>query len=148
MSIVLSSIYNSLVRTSVPLEATYVLNLIALSDFNFYLTGSRANPFTVDFPPEADFDFFTVDDSEVEKFLADCRFRREPEPRYPLIFRSLQDIVGVFKHPDVPVHIQLIHDVEKKLKIQNRLFGNIWFWNLDKLNRARVWEYSYSLTKF
>ena len=94
------------------------LHALENSTFNFYLTGSR---FFGTERARSDWDFFTQESEEVEKFLLKNDFKLHNETKYS---DSMTSKVYRYKNQ---IDVQLVTNTEKKLAIQRSFFlaGNV-----------------------
>ena len=95
-------------------ETYYVIQAFRESEFSFYLTGSR---FFGNHTTDSDWDFFTKNALSVRRFLVDYGFKEESS--------SYRDrvVAVVYKHIKLPIHVQLVHDVNKKILAQHLIKG-------------------------
>jgi hypothetical protein len=115
-----------------------VLSLLQDSTFNFQLTGSRyfntANE-------NSDYDFFVQYSYEVRNFLAGNSFDEKWHD-----YGDDPEIEVVFQHRYVPVHIQLVKNFDRKMKVQSALFISGASNHLkDKLLAKFIWNLGFHL---
>lgn len=121
-------------------EETTILNKLENSQFEFYLTGSRAGLNQV--TSKSDWDFFTHNATNVEQFLRDIGFKRsstsyKDDPQIATVYRYTTDT----SHIDV----QCVAEFEKKVRIQNALKKSQALYGLTKAQARGVWRAMYEL---
>ena len=104
------------------------------------MTGSR---FFGNHTEQSDYDYFTNDSKEVYHYLRTLGFELSGDlvdlPNY-------QDKLtrSVLIHKKDNIHIQLVYDAERKIKIQNFIKNNPELLkllkNTNKLNRSKIWD--------
>lgn len=118
---------------------TCVLNVMNLSDHYFHETGSRHFGHA---SLQSDWDFFTEDSPEARKFLENLGFKEVPGGY--LTTRDQTDdptIATVYHHPRANVHVQLIWDMDLKIKAQEVIEKNkLIRYNMTKFQKADVWK--------
>ena len=86
------------------------------SPFRFFITGSRS--VGIHDNEKSDYDFFVSHSLMVERFLEELGFvRLDNEPYYPKN-DTLQELVCIYRHSDLPIDVQLVENADKKWQIQ------------------------------
>ena len=114
-------------------EAAWTLH--RTTGYFFVVTGSRFFGLQT---PESDWDFFTEDTGLVRQFLIRSGFKMN-ETSYSYD----KSIKAVFEKDNV--HVQLIDDVLKKIKIQNKLFSTFRLLKPNKVQARWLWKLAYDI---
>jgi len=106
------------------------------SEFTFYLTGSR---FFGNVTEKSDWDFFVKDSPEVREFLESICFSYEYQGNSGYKDAFLTTVM----YSRIPrgIHVQLINEVELKVKVQNYLKDFPWD-SIPKENRDAIWDWA------
>lgn len=115
---------------AVVMETAKILMYLDSCAFKFYLTGSRFFGNTTQF---SDYDFCVEYSSEVETFLKSYSFKKDDNSYY---CSAIQQTVAVYKNGEV--HVQLIENVERKLKAQEFLLKTKKLNGVSKRSKTKI----------
>jgi predicted nucleotidyltransferase len=120
-----------------------ILDIIRASRIPFYLTGSR---FFGNYKPESDWDFFTETSQDVSNFLIKYGFELEA-----VSYNGDTEIVNIWYHSEVNIHIQVVKDVAIKVEAQRILtrpmLKNLLI-HLNNEERKLMWADAYYIVKY
>lgn len=137
-----------------------IMSSFSASSIPFVMTGSR---FFGDVGPDSDYDFFAPNTLETKNFLTSLGFRKlefcqcynmetgevaiRPHPEVPA---KGSNIVDVWSKGKIPIHVQLVDNVELKTKIQTVLYNfgiihSLKFHRISKKDTIVFWNCFYAL---
>ena len=107
--------------------------------YKFHLTGSR---YFGGYNEHSDTDYFVQNQRYLETDLKDLGFTR-------VISRQTdyqdRDCISIWHHELAAIHIQIVKDAEKKLKIQQQLKKSTVLSHIPKEKRYLIWDMAYTL---
>jgi len=125
------------------LNDVHVLGVLANSDYDFYLTGSRY--FNTKNNSISDWDIFVQYSEEVENLLIELGFI----PKSKTIYNTFQGLKKIYHNKMYNVDVQLIDNAYLKNEIQTKIKESRIFdlKHYNKKERTIVWETAYQLYK-
>ena len=128
-------------------EVDQIIDKMRLSDYDFYLTGSRFFRTT---NALSDYDFFVQDSTGVREFLRSIDFSPVGEGKYSHAEYADKQTVAVFIHSSGLIHVQIVESVTVKRMAQ--LILTLCPEKIDKYaqrdtNRAFYWNKAFKIAQ-